>query len=417
MRPILRTVAAPAWRTLKAADRLAGRMSGRRVVLIEARTPMNLAVLRPVFERLLQDARLDVRFTGVPRTDLRAAFEEMGIAARVLARDRAAWRRVDLYLNADPWEAVPLRRAARQINFFHGVAGKYDLDCPTRLPLGFDRYDRVAFPNEGRLRRYVEAGIVTSAQAALVGYPKADALVRRSETANEMAAARGLDSRRPTAIFAPTFSPASALNHAGEAIVGTLLESGCNVIAKLHDRSFDADPRYNGGVDWRQRFSRFADRSRFLLAGSGDSTHFVLASDVMVTDHSSIGFEFCVVDRPLIVFDAPRLAETARINPEKLALLRSAATVVRDADSLSLAVRLALANPFAQSEARRRAAAEVFYAPGGATGRALDVIYTLLSLAPAPGTPGPPERLPAVPLETVGAAGEETRSFSHAGPS
>ena len=137
---------------------------------------MNLAVLRPVLDELLEDRRLRLRFTGPRRDDLQRAFEEMGVSSRVIGRDRAEWSRVDLYINADPWEAVTLRRVARQLNFFHGVAGKYDLDCPTNLPIGFDRYDRVAFPNEGRLRSYVAAGIVTREQAALVGYPKADAL-------------------------------------------------------------------------------------------------------------------------------------------------------------------------------------------------------------------------------------------------
>ena len=408
---LVRTLVAPVVRAVKATDRIAGRLNGRRVVLVEARTPMNLAVLRPVFERLLQDDRLDVRFTGVPRPDLQQAFIEHGIADRVLPRERAAWMRVDLYINADPWEAVRLYRAARQMNFFHGVAGKYDLDCPTSLPLGFERYDRVAFPNEGRLSRYVEAGIVTVRQAALVGYPKADALVHHRGDASDAAAALGLDPQRPTVIFAPTFSPASALHEAGEAIIRTLLQSGCNVIAKLHDRSLDPDPRYNGGVNWRDRLAQFDDPSRFVLASSGDSTPFVLASDVMVTDHSSIGFEFCALDRPLIVFDAPRLAKTARINPEKLALLRSAATVVRDADSLSLALRLALANPSAQSAARRHAAGQVFHEPGRATERALEVVYELLSLAPIPHAAAHPG---VVPSPALHAAVEDPRTFSHA---
>ena len=38
----------------------------------------------------------------------------------------------------------------------------------------------------------------------------------------------------------------------------------------------------------------------------------------MVTDHSTIGFEFCLLDRPLVVFDAPDLTR-ARINPEQFA--------------------------------------------------------------------------------------------------
>jgi hypothetical protein len=370
----------PLVRALRWADRALGRATARRTVLVEARTPMNLAVLRPVFEPLLLDPRLRVRFTG-PLQDLRQAFAELDIAARAIPRSQATWSRVDLYMNADPWEAVPLKRVDKQLNFFHGVAGKYDLDCPAGLPLGFGRYDRVAFPNQARRDAYVAAGIVHEARAELVGYPKVDALAADCAGPRVPASSLGLDASRPTAIFAPTFSPASALNQAGEAIVETLLTSGCNVIVKLHDRSLDPDPRYSGGVDWRQRLARYAG-PQFLLAGSGDSTPFVLASDLMVTDHSSIGFEFCVLDRPLIVYDTPGLVEAARINRSKVALLRSAAAVTGSPSGLREAVRLALASPSERSAERRKAAAEVFYRPGGATGRALRVVYDLLQLTP-----------------------------------
>ena len=83
------------------------------------------------------------------------------------------------------------------------------------------------------------------------------------------------------------------------------------------------------------------------------------------------------------MFDAPQLIELARINVEKVALLRSAATVVSDMPSLAAAVREALASPAARSPERRRASAEVFYRPGGATARALRLIYELLELPPA----------------------------------
>src|SRR6185436_17829059 len=167
------SVASYIGRGVRQIDHAVARIGGRRrSILIEARTPMNLAVLRPVFERLLPDSRLRVQVTGPTRGDLAAAFEEHGIAERVVDRNGVRWRRFDLYVNADPWEAVKLRRVARQLNFFHGVAGKYNLDCPTGLPLNFTRYDRVAFPNEGRRRAYVEAGLVPEDRAVLIGYPK-----------------------------------------------------------------------------------------------------------------------------------------------------------------------------------------------------------------------------------------------------
>lgn len=378
-----RRMATPAIRAARAMDRAVGRAIGTRKLLIEARTPMNLAVLRPVIDALLSDERLQLRFTGVDREDLRLGFDDLGVSGQVIARDRATWSRVDLYINADPWDAVALRRTARQVNFFHGVAGKFDLDCPVNLPMGFDRYDRVAFPNEGRLNRYVAAGIVTRERAALVGYPKADALATTQLPAAEAAAALGLDPARPTVIYAPTFSPASSLHVCGEAIVSGLLASGWNVIAKLHDRSFDPDPKYSGGIDWRMRLGRYTEPGRFLLASGADSTPYVLASSAMVTDHSTIGFEFCVLDRPVVVFDVPGLAEAARINPEKIALLRSAATVVGTLKDLLLAVRTELAARDRLSAARRRAANEAFYRPGGATRRALQLIYESLNL-PSP---------------------------------
>ena len=366
-------------RTVRQIDHAIARIGGRRSLLIEARTPMNLSVLRPVFEPLLTDSRVQVQFTGPERADLAAAFQDLGLAESVVDRNSVRWRRIDLYINADPWEAVKLRRAARQLNFFHGVAGKYDLDCPVGLPLNFRRYDCVAFPNEGRHRAYVEAGLVPEHRAVLVGYPKADVLTSRTSDPRTMAASLGLDKTCPTVIFAPTFSPASALNYAGEEIIETLLASKCNVIAKLHDRSLDSDPRYTGGIDWRQRLARFSG-PHFLLARGGDSTPYVLASDVMVTDHSSIGFEFCVADRPLVVFDAPGLIEAARINPDKVALLRSAAAVVSSTGQLAEAIYDALATPHLRSRERQRAANEVFFDAGTATERALRLVYELMSL-------------------------------------
>ena len=383
MTPRLRGVFRPIGRALRAVDRTAGRLGGRRSILLEARTPMNLAVLRPVFDRLLADSRVVVRFTGPERPDLAAAFAEIGLADRVIPRSAARWRRFDLYMNADPWEAVKLRRVDKRLNFFHGVAGKYNLDCPSELPLGFDRYDMVAFPNEGRRAAYVAAGIVPAERAALIGYPKADALVAPDGDPRTRARALGLDAGRPTVIFAPTFSAASALNAAGEAIIETLFASGCNVIAKLHDRSLDADARYTGGIDWRERLRRYAG-PHFLLAESGDSTPFVLASEVMVTDHSSIGFEFCAADRPVVVFDVPGLIEAARINPDKVALLRSAAAVVATTAQLAEAIDEALTSPHSRTAERRRVANEVFHEPGTATERALRLVYELIALPFSP---------------------------------
>jgi CDP-glycerol glycerophosphotransferase (TagB/SpsB family) len=358
-------------------DHAVGHLTSRREVLVELRTPVYYAVLGPVAEALTADRDVRVWYTSEQPERVRSLVR----SGRFLSRAEAEWRRFDLYMNADPWAPTPLRRCAHRLNFFHGVAGKYDLDEPKTLPLEYERYDRVAFVNRDRMRRYLNAGIVSPAQAVLVGYPKLDRLASGGYDGVAVRADLGLEPGRPTAMYAPTYSDASSLHLAGEEVVRTLVRTGFNVIVKLHDRSLDSDPRYNAGIDWRARFAAIeaaAGRARVRFSTEADSSPLLAAADIMVTDHSSIGFEFLVLDRPLIVFDAPDLAATARINPEKIALLRSAATVVKTCDDLAAQAASLIAAPQRLSTARRRVARDLFFDPGCATGRAVNLVRGLL---------------------------------------
>jgi hypothetical protein len=91
-----------------------------------------------------------------------------------------------------------------------------------------------------------------------------------------------------------------------------------------------------------------------------------------------------LMDRPIVVVECPRLIQHARINPDKVKLLQSAAIVVRRAREVPSAVCRALAQPGAMSAARRQIASDLFYKAGTATLRAARAIYELLELeAPA----------------------------------
>jgi CDP-glycerol:poly(glycerophosphate) glycerophosphotransferase len=365
---------------VRSFDRTIARLRAKQRILVEIRTPMHLAVLGPIIEALEARGNVDVRFTSEYSERIRPLVPR----GRFLTHPEARWQRFDLYVNADPWGAVSLRRCAARVNFFHGVAGKYDLDRPVGLPLEFHRYDRVAFVNADRLRRYIDAQLVAPAQAALVGYPKLDRLATGRCDGEAALATLAFRAARPTALYAPTYSSASSLQRAGESIVMALARGGFNVIVKLHDRSFDADRRYNGGVDWRTRFDVISRTAPVRLMETADSSPWLAAADLMVTDHSSVGFEYLVLDRPLIVYDVPGLIEAARINPEKVSLLRSAATVVRSPDELARAATAALHDRARLSAARRRVAEEMFYDPGRATDRAVALVESLLRRSPRP---------------------------------
>ena len=236
--------------------------------------------------------------------------------------------------------------------------------------MGFEYYDRVAFINRDRMLRYLDAGVVTTRRRCSSATRSSIGSRPDSCPAADVRDGLGLDPRPADRAVRADLLAASSLHLAGEDIVRGLAGAGFNVIVKLHDRSLDPDPRYTAGIDWRARMRALEQaRDRCAYVEGPDASPLLAAADVMVTDHSSVGFEYLVLDRPLIVFDAPDLLEAARINPEKVALLRSAATVVRDVEALAAAARAELARPGRLSTERRRVAGEMFHEPGHATAR------------------------------------------------
>jgi CDP-glycerol glycerophosphotransferase (TagB/SpsB family) len=241
------------------------------------------------------------------------------------------------------------------------------------------------FVNPDRRNRYVEAGLVPDdpSRAPLVGYPKVDCLVDGSLDTAAIRQELRLDPRIPTVMYAPTWSPHSSLNAMGEEIIDRLASAGLQVIVKLHDRSYDRRERGSGGIDWARRLSRYRHHPLVRVVRQPDGCPSMAVSDAMVSDHSSIAFEYLLLDRPLIVIDRPDLIIHARINPEKVKRLRDAADVVDTADAMISSLGEALRRPNRLSVQRRRVATDLFHAPGTATERALAHLYGLIDL-PAP---------------------------------
>jgi hypothetical protein len=370
----------------------------RRRILLEAASPMSFGLFRPIYQRLRDDPRLELWFTSPDRAwPLSSLFPPRAVADRVISSRRAAWMKWDICINTDFWEMTHLRRRTLRVHLFHGVAGKYGLDAPVDLAPEIATFACLMFANEDRRDRYVETGLVPAdgGVAALVGYPKADALVNSTAAERDAVRARlGLDSR-PVVMYAPTWSPDSSLNTMGEHVIDGLAAAGLQVIVKLHDRSYDLQVRASGGTDWAQRLARYEGHRDVHVVRTSDATPLLTISDVLVTDHSSIGFEFMLLDRPLIIIDCPRLLERAQVSVDKIGRLRAGAEVVSSSSDVPDAVAGSLARPQRHSAARRSTAAALFYRPGTATDRAVALIYGLLDL-PAPLRMESPRRDPAV---------------------
>ena len=146
-----------------AADSLVhrARLGERRRILFEAASPMSFVIFRPVYERLRRDPRFEFWFTATGSAWAPARlYERVGITERVVGPARAAWMKVDACINTDFWDTTWLHRRTRRIHLFHGVAGKYGLDAPLDLAPTVRSFDRLLFPNEDRLQRYIESALV-----------------------------------------------------------------------------------------------------------------------------------------------------------------------------------------------------------------------------------------------------------------
>jgi CDP-glycerol glycerophosphotransferase (TagB/SpsB family) len=221
----------------------------------------------------------------------------------------------------------------------------------------------------------------------LIGMPKTDCLVDGSIRRDGVLASLGLDAVRPTVLYAPTWSPASSLNAIGETLLEGLGRMPVNVIVKLHDRSRDLRPRYSGGIDWVARLTPLLAPGRIVLAPGHDISPYLVASDAMVTDHSSAGFEYLLCDRPIVRIHRPQLIELANIHRDYVALLASVSESVDTVAETLAAVDRGLADPSARGAERRAVASDLFYRPGGATARSMAALYDVIELEPVDASP------------------------------
>jgi hypothetical protein len=378
-------------RGVRRIDRRIGRRSDRRRILVDARTPVNFTMVAPIYRAMQADPRVEFHFTATEEPGRLAEIYHEAHGVRLVHPRRAAVTRFDAYIASDfMW--APLLRETVRVQIFHGVGGKYGFDAPDR---SMREWHRLFFVNERRLRNFIARGAIDADSPAirLVGMPKVDCLVDGTFQREHVLRALGLDPSRPTVLYAPTWSPASSLNALGVELVQALGRMPVNVIMKLHDRSRDLRERYSGGVDWVARLRPALVPGQGALAPGHDISPYLVASDLMITDHSSAGFEFLLRDKPLIRIHRPQLIELANIHPDYVSLLASVSRSVDDLPQTLAAVERGLADPAGQASDRARVAADLFYKPGGATARSVHELYNVMELEPPAATPAAASRL------------------------
>ena len=219
--------------------------------------------------------------------------------------------------------------------------------------------------------------------------PKVDCLADGSLDTAAIRKELDIDNDLPTVLYAPTRSVTSgtSLEHAGEEIIKTISRMNINFIIKLHDRNYRMWRRKNP-VDWRHKLAEMKTPNMRIITGYDICPAFAV-SDLLVSDISSVTYEFCILDRPVIFYHIDQMIEKAvekeckrwgSAESDLTAWGRNCGQVVYNVQELKDAIEYGLNHPEEKSDIRGEFAQKFFYNIGHATEKAVEKIYELLGL-------------------------------------
>ena len=235
-------------------DTRLSRRSGRRRILVDARTPVNYTMVAPVVRAIASDPRVEFYFTASEEPHRLSDIYREAVGVRTLDPRRAALMKFDAYVASDfMWASLP--RGTQRVQVFHGVGGKYGFDVPDT---SMRDWDWLFFVNERAFATSSRPAqlnpIVRRFGSSACRRPTASSTARSIAIGPAVARASIPPGRR--FLYAPRGVVAGIihLNAMGLELVQQAPPAvPVNLMVKLHDRSRDLRERYSGGVDWVAR--------------------------------------------------------------------------------------------------------------------------------------------------------------------
>jgi len=358
----------------------------RKRVLFTGYAPVHFVCFLPVYRSLLDDPAVELWLSGGFKRELddeRVEFDLAGFydpfpvdRERVIPIEKARQESFDVLVCAHLSDSLFPGAAARTVQIFHGVSFKNLLVRERAL-----RFDVLCLPGRYHAELYRRQGLVRAGgpRCFLTGYAKTDPLASRVSDPAVLRALE-LDPSRPTILFAPTGEKRNALEVHGVDAIRAIKKTGrFNLLIKPHDH-----PKRK--IDWFAELADLEDDRTRLVRGL-DVVPFLGAADLLITDASSVAFEYTLLDRPIVFLDVPRMLEKVQKRAPSLDLEtygRKIGRVVPGPAELVDAIDDSLAHPDREGPIRRAAAEHIFYRPGGATRRVAGIVRWAAGLAEPP---------------------------------
>ncbi len=343
-------------------------------ILVDCLEPFHYLHIRPLIERLHKDATVSLFFLENPGFSRATFSTDPIVVERFVSPLSVKFRSFDLTISLDYGELSWIPHRGTWLFIPHGDGMKANYTGCTEL----GKYDAIFALTRSQAalqRRFARTG----AEIIEAGFMLGDRLLRHPCT-DRVPRRFGLELGRPVVLYAPSWHARPDLIAMNEPMLGALCrQREFNVIVKPHPNLLR--PERCGGKDWHKILVELQSRNVVVVDDPDTSIYEIMsAADVLLSDVSSVIYEFLFLDRPIVVHRYDRLLQAIGGQPYLNEVL-SAIVQVEDPAAMLRALNEALQFPARRSQERRRILQERFFNVGSATDHAVRWIYRTVGVS------------------------------------
>ncbi len=368
---------------LRAAHR-----SGRRIVAFHVPSSFMFTFSAPIWKELMKKHQRDIFSCFIVEkghsTDPVAHLLSVGVPRECIipVQNPSEVNLCDLFLTPTFASGKP-RSSRLTVQLFHGLAGWGMTKWASEQQHDIFRPFTDLFITGPMLQNTLTSNAVLTLEPTIqfhsVGYPKTDSLFDGVFSKHNICKDLGLDSSKPLILYAPTWEKEASLHTDGISIIRTLAKEDVNILVKLHPNSYFAkgECEYQG-VRWLREMEALERRHPNLRnIRAFNSNPYLVASDLLITDVSGIGFEFLLLNKPIIYWRCPKFENTHGLSDLQTEAYGVGRTV-ETPEKLQRAIFTELDPSSQNTQARKKFAETLVYNPGTASAAAAREIHKLL---------------------------------------
>lgn len=286
----------------------------------------------------------------------------------------------DLWIVDSPNKLNFISNGALRVQTFHSVPiKKYAFYEPVL------NYDLILLPGQYHKDQFIKRFNLdeNDERLKIVGWPRVDDLVNRKYDRKKIMLENGLDPKKKTVMYAPTWgwghgNSALFARDLGdeikifEKLCKKIYEKELNFIVRLHSLSFLTDRKEF--IDIANKY-KVVWQTTFTSNFRNDPNEFLWITDILISDLSGIITEFMVLDRPIIYIE-PNENPSPWIDSDMPKNFR-AGHIVKCIDTLIDSINDSIINPEKFSKNRKELLKKIFFnLDGKSSHRACEAILS-----------------------------------------